>query len=334
MDIKTDERIPAAITAPQPKQQYVWLGTYVTVAAICIAIYLLIRFNILNVPAKYETVISKLSLGIFCGIIILSVSKFVEIMILKRSRSKYRRYNLVRLTHLISLIAVALVIISFLFANWYAAAVSLGLFSLILGFALQTPISSFIGWIYILIRGPYHIGDRIQIDTFRGDVIEIGYMDTTLWEFAGDYLTNDLPSGRLIRFPNSLVLESPVFNYSWHDFPFIWNEIPFHVAYQSDLAFVESVIKRVATDELGPEMADRIQHLKEMVKESPIDDMDIKEYPFVSLRVNANTWVEVTVTYLVPPKKAATIRTRMIRRIIEELRAAPEKTMFPSSNAR
>src|SRR5205085_6310379 len=140
----------------------------------------------------------------------------------------------------------------------------------ILGFALQTPISSFIGWIYILIRNPYRIGDRIQLDTLKGDVVEIGYLDTTLWEFAGEYLTNDLPSGRLIRFPNSLILQSSVINYSWRDFEYIWNEIPFHIAYESDLEFIEKIIREVTKQELGDKMEQRIEELKALVKQSPI----------------------------------------------------------------
>lgn len=334
MDVKKEEVGEAKRKKLRSKSQFVWLGTYVTVALVCLALYFLDRLNVISFPGKWHDLLLKVSLAGFFAILILTVSKTAEIIIARRSRSKYKRYNLIRLTHLISIIAVVILIISFLFANWYAAAVSLGLISLILGFALQTPISSFIGWIYIIIRNPYRIGDRIQIDTFKGDVIEIGYLDTTLWEFAGDYLTNDLPSGRLIRFPNSLVLQSSIFNYSWRNFNFIWNEVPFHVAYESDLAFVEKVMKRVTAAELGPEMADRIRELKELVKDSPIDDLEIKEYPFVSLRINTNTWVEVTVTYLVPPKKAATIRSNIIRKILAELCKAPDKALFPKSNSR
>jgi small-conductance mechanosensitive channel len=318
----------------KPKAHFLWLGSYITIALICIVVYLFIRINVISINGTYHDLLQKLSLAGFFAVLILSASKFAEIIILRKSRTKYRRYNLIRLTHLISLIAVGILIISFLFANWYAAAVSLGLFSLILGFALQTPISSFIGWIYIIIRNPYRIGDRIQIDTFKGDVIEIGYLDTTLWEFAGDYLTNDLPSGRLIRFPNSLVLQSSVFNYSWKDFHYIWNEIPFHVAYESDLEFIKKTIKQVTTDELGDKMEQRIEELKALVKESPIDDIEIKEYPFVSLRINPNTWVEATVTYLVPPKQAASIRTRIIKSVIDALKKEPDKTLFPKSNSR
>jgi small-conductance mechanosensitive channel len=316
------------------KSSFIWLGTYITVALISLTAYILFRLHTFDLLGEYRFLLKKLSLAVFFAVLILSAAKLIQLGIHKRAKGRYTSYNLIHLTHLLSIVAVAILIISFLFANWYAAAVSLGLISLILGFALQTPISSFIGWIYIIIRNPYRVGERIQIDTFKGDVIEIGYVDTTLWEFAGDYLTNDLPSGRLIRFPNSLVLQSAVFNYSWKNFKFIWNEIPFHVAYESDLNFVEKVIKQVTSAELGPQMADRITQLKEMVKDSPIDEMEIKEYPYVSFRINANTWVEVSVTYLVPPRKAATIRTNIIRNILAEFNKAPEKVLFPNSNSR
>jgi small-conductance mechanosensitive channel len=336
MEVNQNQKAEISRKADKIKKKFsfIWLGTYITVALISMAAYILSRLHVFDLLGEYRLMLQKLSLGIFFAVLILSIAKLIEIGIHKRSKGKYKRYNLIQLTNLLSIIAVAILIVSFLFANWYAAAVSLGLISLILGFALQTPISSFIGWIYIIIRNPYRIGDRIEINSFKGDVIEIGYVDTTLWEFAGDYLTNDLPSGRLIRFPNSLVLQSAVFNYSWENFKFIWNEIPFHVAYESDLDFVEKTIKKVTSAELGPQMSDRITQLKEMVKDSPINEMEIKEYPYVSFRINDNTWVEVTVTYLVPPRKAATIRTEIIRNILGEFNKASDKVLFPNGNSR
>jgi len=125
-----------------------------------------------------------------------------------------------------------------------------------------------------------------------------------------------------------------VYNYSWRNFEFIWNEIPFHVAYNADFDFVEKTIRRITGEQLGPQMSERIEELKRMVKDSPIDDLQIKEYPFVSLRINPNTWVEVTVTYLVPPKKAATIRSQIIREVLSELLKHPDKALVPASNAR
>jgi hypothetical protein len=50
---------------------------------------------------------------------------------------------------------------------------------------------------------------------------------------------------------------------------------------------------QITINELGAEMQDRIKELKVTVKDFPVDGMEIKEYPFASLRINANTWVEV-----------------------------------------
>src|SRR5205814_3954172 len=156
---------------------------------------------------------------------VLGFEKALEVYAIARVRNAVSRFNLKRILRLAVVLALAFIIISVLFVNWYAAVVSLGLISLILGFALQTPISSFIGWIYILMRAPYRVGDRIEIGSARGDVMDVGYLDTTLWEIGGRYLSTDHPSGRLIKFPNTKVFSEPVFNYSWPLFPYIWNEI-------------------------------------------------------------------------------------------------------------
>ena len=316
------------------KTSFIWLGTYVLISLIAIGAYVLLRLHVFDILGNFHFILQKFSLAVFFAVIVLALGKFVEVMIHKNSTGRYTRYNLIQLTRLISVILVAIIMISFLFTNWYAAAVSLGLISLILGFALQTPISSFIGWIYIIIRNPYSIGDRIQINDFKGDVIEISYFDTTLWEFGGNYLTNDLPSGRLIRFPNSLILQSAVYNYSWEDFEYIWNQIPFYVAYTSDLDFVATIIRKITTKELGPQMLDRIQKLKDMVKDSPVDELEIKEYPYITYSINNNTWVQVSVTYLVPPRKASRFRTTIINEILDELNKSPEKVLFPKGDSR
>src|SRR5678809_1691277 len=84
----------------------------------------------------------------------------------------------------------------------------------------------------------------------------------TLWEFGGDYLSTEHPSGRIIKFPNSTVLSSPVYNYTWPLFPYIWNEIKFQIAYNSDLDFVATTMKEVAEQEVGEEMTVSYTHLR------------------------------------------------------------------------
>ena len=312
-----------------------WLAsTYLFIALGALLIYMLTRYHVIILPLRWTTIVNRFAMAVFFAFLALAATKFIEVIIVRRSHTKGIRYNLIRLMRLVGMLLVAFVVVSFLFANWYTAAFSLGLISLILGFALQTPISSLIGWLYIVLRTPYKIGDRIQLEEFTGDVVEISYLDTTLWEFHGEYLTNDLPSGRLIRFPNSLVFNYAVYNYSWKKFPYIWNEIPFHVAYESDLTYVETTLRDITKKIMGEKMADNVSQLKELIQQTPVDELEIKEYPFVTFRTNPNTWVEANLTYLVEPKQASAIRTRIIKEAIPALLQHPEKVMFPKGDSR
>jgi len=335
MDVKTNKDIKKKVNQARDEGEHkLWILGYVVLAIICLGVYFLLQFHVFGLLGNYRLLLQRLALaGVFVAIVFV-VTRIIESVVAKRSQAKKISYNVIRLIRFLSVMAAAFIVVTFLFAKWYTAALSLGLFSLVLGFALQTPISSLIGWFYIIIRTPYRIGDRIQVGNFTGDVVEISYLDTTLWEFHGDYLSNDVPSGRLIRFPNTLVLQSQVYNYSWRKFPFIWNEIPFHIAYESDLDYVETTIKKVAAKELGDDMAETIQKFKQLVKQTPVDELEIKEYPFVVFRINANTWIEVSLTYLVHPKKASAARSRLIKSILTELLREPDRVMFPNGNSR
>ncbi len=335
MEIKstTEQQQPGKLARAGNAHRIV-IGTYALIGLACLAAWVLVHYDVVQLPAEAARLASKLLLAGASVAALLIVSRLTEQIIAKRVHTKTGSYNIIRAIRLISIIIAILIVISFLNSNWYTAAVSLGLISLILGFALQTPIASLIGWFYIVIRTPFRVGDRIQVGTFTGDVVEISYLDTTLWEFAGNYMTNDLPSGRLIRFPNSLIFTSEVYNYSWNKFPYIWNEIPFHVAYESDLDYLEQTIKRVAKAQLPPQMDDRVRELRSMIEDTPVDEVEIKEYPFVHFRTNANTWIEVLLIYLVEPKHAGSMRTQLIREVLKELNKEPDKAMFPKTNNR
>lgn len=333
IDNSSNQREEDASIKQIKKHHKVWIGTYVLLSTACLAVYFLFRLHVFH-NMQYLPLLKRLFLAAFFVFCVLSIAKYAEALVVKYGHVKAVKYNLVRLVRILAILTVFMIIIAFLFENWYTAAVSLGLFSLVLGFALQTPISSFIGWLYIIIRNPYKVGDRIQISSFKGDVVEIGYLDTTLWEFGGEYLTNDLPSGRLIRFPNTMVLQSEVFNYSWRKFPYIWNEIPFHIAYESDFVYVEDVLKSVTKEILGTDMDEKVKELKMLIQETPVDELTIREYPFVTFRINTNTWVEATINYLVDPKQASSVRSTIIKKAVVKLLQQPEKVMFPNSNNR
>jgi small-conductance mechanosensitive channel len=88
----------------------------------------------------------------------------------------------------------------------------------------------------------------------------------------------------VIEFPNSNVLGSAVYNYSWPLFPYIWNEIKFNVAYESDLEFVSETVRRIATEEIGEAMLERVRTSRSLFSKTPVDQLEVREYPAVLFR--------------------------------------------------
>ena len=343
-ELKKDDNIRRAFeqtagnkpqTKPKIKTSHkFWLGIYLLLMIALGVLYYALRLHFFDFAAAYLPPVERATIGAMGIVLVLLASRAAKSFLISRLQDDVARYNLRRVANLLVGISIFFIVLSILFANWYTAVVSLGLISLVLGFALQTPITSFIGWIYILVKQPYQVGDRIKIGEATGDVIDVSYLDTTLWEFGGQYLSTDHPSGRIIKFPNSNVLGSSVYNYSWALFPYIWNEIKFQIAYESDLEFVTKMMTEAAQEEVGEEMMERVRTFRELLAQTPVDQLEVKERPTVLFRVNDNTWIEVIVRYLVEPREAGQVKTRLIKKILDQFNAAPEKVMFPKGDNR
>jgi len=310
------------------------LGTHVILLLTLAIVHLVLQFKFFGFAARYIPYIVKLNQSVMAVVLLLAIAKIVDVYVIGRIDSPVSRYNLRRVAKLSLGLVLVFVVISILFQNWYTAVVSVGLLSLILGLAVQTPVTSFLGWIYILVRAPYRVGDRIKIGDATGDVIDVSYLDTTLWEFGGDFLSTDHPSGRVIKFPNSKILNSTVYNYTWPLFPYIWNEIKFSIAYESDLEFVAETMQRVAEEEVGERMMKQVMVFREILAQTPVDQLEVRAHPAVIFRVNVNTWLDAIVRYLVHPKEAGRVKTRLIKRLLAELNQAPDRVLFPKGNAR
>jgi small-conductance mechanosensitive channel len=327
----TKETIPPPVPELRDK---LWFGTYIIIVLGLLAFYYLLGSNLMPADTNYIPNIRSFLLGAISVVIMMAVSKSIRVYLINQIDNKPARYNLTRVLNLVTFLAIVIIGLTVLSASWYTALVSLGVLSLILGFALQTPITSLIGWVYLLIRQPYRVGDRIEIGSARGDVIDVSYLDTTLWEFGGPYLSTQHPSGRIIKFPNSLVLNETVYNYSWPLFPYVWNEIKFNIAYDSDLEFVAQTMKEVVEEELGEKMMNLVGVYRELLKQTPVDELQIQERPVVHFRPSDNTWLEAIVRYLVHPKESGRVKTHIIKKLLDRLNDEPQRVLFPKSNLR
>ena len=262
-----------------------WFVILAGIFLICAAIYFLLISKLIPLPQASIGITERILRGTALIVVVLAVARISSVYGLAHIEDPSTRFTLQRIEHLAVGLIVAVIVVSVIFVNWYAAVAALGIGSIIIGLAVQTPMKSFIAWIYILVRQPYRVGDRIKIDDATGDVIDVGYLDTTLWEFGGQYMSGDHPSGRLIKFPNEKVLDEIVYNYSWPLFPYIWNEIKFYVAFNADLEFIATTMQKITEEELGEEMLKRVETFRDLLARTPVDELEVRERPRVIFRV-------------------------------------------------
>jgi small-conductance mechanosensitive channel len=327
---------PAGEPKAETKDKVV-LSTHAIVLLVLGVFYNVLQLSLFGFAGLHPHLIElfqRLDLAAMGIVFTLAIAKVGDVYLIGRIDSPVSRYNLRRVAKLALGLLMVFLIVSAVIHNWYTTVAALSLFSIVLGLAVQTPVTSFLGWIYILVRAPYRVGDRIKVGDATGDVIDVSYLDTTLWEFGGDFLSTDHPSGRVIKFPNSKILSSTVYNYTWPLFPYVWNEIKFSVAYNSDLDFISETMQRLAAEEVGEHMMEQVRIYREILAQTPVNQLEVREYPSVLFRVNANTWLDAIVRYLVHPKEAGRVKTHLIKKLLAELNNAPDRVMFPKGDAR
>jgi small-conductance mechanosensitive channel len=250
----------------------------------------------------------------------------------RRTPDKRRQHdarNILRLTFGISGTVAVLGVIT---QQWVGVLFSLGVVGFAVTFALQQPLFSLIGWLYIMLKRPYQVGDRVAIEDSKGDVVEVSFLVTTLWEINGGLVSSNQPSGRIITLPNSVVLSSHVMNYTREEFPFVWNELSIQVAYETDFDYATELMRTVADDFMGDEMAARIGRYRERLSETPVE-LEVQDRPSVNV-VQEESWVEFRLRYLVHPRRGQRMRNELYKRILEAFNDEPDRVKFPVSRNR
>lgn len=90
------------------------------------------------------------------------------------------------------------------FKGIQSLATFLGLVSAGLAIALKDLVTGLAGWIFIIWRKPFGVGDLIQIGNNSGDVIDIRPFKFIIME-TGNWVDADQSTGRITHIPNSSV---------------------------------------------------------------------------------------------------------------------------------
>lgn len=210
--------------------------------------------------------------------------------------------------------------------QWVGVLLSLGVVGFAVTFALQQPLLSLIGWFYIMIKRPFSVGERIEVEDTRGDVIEVGFLATELWEVHGHLVTTNQPSGRVVTVPNAQFLTSQVKNYSTL-FESVWSELTVQVAYETDLAFARQTMADVADDYLGDQMMTAIRRYRGRLDETAVD-LDVPDRPTVNV-VQKESWIELHLRFLSHPRAVTRTRNALYERIFEEFNEHHDRVKFP-----
>jgi small-conductance mechanosensitive channel len=252
--------------------------------------------------------------------------------LMDHTQNKRRQHdvrNVLRLTFgILGMVAVFGVVTR----EWVSVLFSLGVLGFAITFALQQPLFSLIGWLYIMTKRPYQVGDRIAIEEMRGDVVAVDFFVTEVWEIDGDLVSSNQPSGRIVTVPNSTVLSSRVVNFYGEGVQYVWNELTIQVAYETDLAFASELMVEVATEHLGEEMSRQVREYRDRLAETPVE-LDVNEAPSVNI-AQGESWVELRLRYLVHPRRGTRMRNALYEDILEQFNEHPDRVKFPVSRNR
>ena len=216
-------------------------------------------------------------------------------------------------------------IVSIWFDDPTRLATALGLISAGLAFALQKVITAFAGYFVILRGNTFNVGDRIVLGGVRGDVIALGFTQTTIMEMGQPppvqnatpamWVASRQYTGRVVTVTNAKVFDEPVYNYS-RDFPYIWEEMRIPVGFSADTAKVERILTAAASEHTVKlvDVGEKAWAAMQKRYLLTADDLNPKVY----FRLTDN-WVELTVRFLTADRGARAVKDAMSRDVLMAL---------------
>jgi small-conductance mechanosensitive channel len=195
--------------------------------------------------------------------------------------------------------------------------------------ALQRVITAMAAYVVILRGRVFTVGDRITMGGIRGDVVNLGLIQTSVLEMgeppganSGEpdvWVNARQYTGRIVNVTNDKIFDTPVYNYT-REFPYMWEEMHFPIAYDGDWTRAESILLDVArrhTGAISEEAAPAIDRLRRryFVPEAP----DLAPRVFVRMTDN---WVELSLRFLARVHGVRTLKDTMTRDIDREFRNA------------
>lgn len=189
----------------------------------------------------------------------------------------------------------------------------LGLLSAGLAIALKDPLTNIAGWLFIILRRSFTVGDRVQIGNQSGDVIDIRVFQFVLLEI-GNWVDAEQSTGRIIYIPNSRVFTEPVANYS-KGFQYIWDEIRVLITFESDWQKAKQILLDVVNKRAEQLSKAAERKLREASHKFLIFYRNLTPTVYTSVR---DSGVQLTLRFLCEPRRRRGVEQAIWEDILAE----------------
>jgi small-conductance mechanosensitive channel len=229
-------------------------------------------------------------------------------------------------------LAIGILLVLGVTAIWFddptTMTTGLGLLTAGLAFALQKVVTAIAGYFVILRGKTFNVGDRIAMGGVRGDVIALGFTQTTIMEMGQPpavqgaepamWVQSRQYTGRVVTVSNAKIFDEPVYNYT-HEYPFLWEEMRVPIAYTADRDRAEQILLDVATRHaVRPEELDA-GAVEELKRRYFLERLGTQ--PRVFWRITDN-WLELTVRFVVRDRGIREVKDAICRDLLKSLDAA------------
>ena len=227
----------------------------------------------------------------------------------------YRARKIATYTATLIIVFVLLRIWLIQFENF---ATFLGLLSAGVAIALSDVLKNLAGWVYILARRPFRVGDRIEIGDNAGDVIDVRVFRFSILEI-GNWVHADQSTGRIIHVPNGLVFTAPVANFT-EGFGFIWHEIPLLITFESDWKRAEAMFGGILGDVAPGITGKAAERIKATAREYRIKYTHLTPTVYVTVE---DSGVLLTGRVLVSARQRRAVDQDIWKRLLEAIAPDP-----------
>jgi small-conductance mechanosensitive channel len=228
------------------------------------------------------------------------------------------RYQWAKITSNVASALGVLVVAAIWLTGLRSLGTFLGLLSAGLAIALKDVVADLAAWLFIVVRRPFEVGDRVQIGTHAGDVVNLSLFQFTLLEI-GNWVDADQSTGRVVHVPNALVFTVPLANYT-QEFEYIWNEIGVTVSFESDWRRARSLLDAIAAERAAPHGRAAQGQIRRATRKFFIHYAHTAPAVYTEIRQNG---VLLTLRYLCPARARRSSAAELSEAILDAFGADP-----------